>query len=334
MKTANVKPFGSAELRAGDTRVVIAPALGGKITSLEMAGREWLWRSEQVPFSPSGEEVSYAETGDSGGYDECFPTVGACTIPSWIPRYGGMSLPDHGELWSQPAAFELETQANPETDGSALRATCVWTGQLMPYRFERVVYVEPSGAVVMRYSVSNQAAERLPFVWCAQPLFPLTPNTRLVLPEGARVRVYAQHGIELFGADAEHVWPRLLTPKGVVDMSRPDAIRQRFACKLFFDLKGGYAAIEEEEARLQVTFDVSQVPNFGLWVNKRGWAYGRRRRTQMNFAFEPCIGAPDALSDALGAWNAAHWLEAGETRQWSLTWRAERTPAERLPGMR
>jgi galactose mutarotase-like enzyme len=325
VRKAPDKPFGSAELRAGETRVVIAPALGGKITTLEMGGRDWLWRNERIPFAPPQDgAASWAETGDSGGYDECFPTVGACTIPSWIPRYGGLELPEHGELWSQSAAFELETQQPAAAEGSGLCATCVWTGERMPYRFERTVFVEPSGAVVMRYTVTNEGQERLPFIWSAHPIFPLTPDTRLILPEGARVRVYAQHGIELFGSDAEHVWPRLLTPSGVVDMSHPDTIGKRFACKLFFDMKGGYAAIEEGDARLQVTFDVSEVPNFGLWINKRGVSPFRRRRPYTNFGFEPAIGAPDTLSDALGAWNSAHWLEGGETRRWSLRWQGER----------
>ena len=26
---------------------------------------------------------------------------------------------------------------------------------------------------------------------------------------------------------------------------------------------------------------------------------------------------------ALGAWESAHWLEPGETRQWSIVWRGE-----------
>ena len=324
MRKPKVDTFGSAELRAGDTRVVIAPALGGKITELEMAGRQWLWHNDVIPFRlPTDDETSYAEAGDTGGYDECFPTVGACTVPSWIPSHGGLDLPDHGELWSQNAELTLETHAQTD-EGSGLCAKCTWVGKRMPYHFERTIFVEPSGALVLRYAVTNDGKVRLPFIWCAHPVFPLTPETRLMLPEGARVRVYSEHGIKLFGSDAEHVWPRLLTPAGVVDMSTPYTAAKRFACKLFLDVKGGYAAIEEGESRLEVTFHASEVPNFGLWINKRGWAPFRRKRPYANFAFEPAIGAPDTLSDALGGWNAAHWLEAGETRRWSLRWRGER----------
>ena len=307
--------FGSAELRAGGARVVIIPALGGKIAALELAGRQWLWTSDVIPFSAPTDGASYVETADSGGYDECFPTVGACSIPPSVHPFGGLALPDHGELWAQASAFTLETRA----DG--MSATCEWTGRRMPYRFTRVVDVHASGSVAMRYAATNEGADRMPFLWSAHPLLPLTPQTKLVLPEGARVRVYAEHGIDLFGTCAEHQWPIFRLERRDVDLSHPDSVARAYACKLFFDMPVGQAAVEEENARLEVTFDVAEVPNFGLWINRRGWTPFKRKKAYLNFAFEPCIGAPDTLSDALGAWRAAHWLEPGETRQWTLTWR-------------
>jgi galactose mutarotase-like enzyme len=41
-------------------------------------------------------------------------------------------------------------------------------------------------------------------------------------------------------------------------------------------------------------------------------------------AFEPCIGAPDSLTEAIGGWKSAAWLEPGETREWTLTWQGRR----------
>lgn len=106
--TAVARPmFGSAELRAGTTKVVIIPALGGKIASMEMAGREWLWTSDVISHQAPIDGASYVETADSGGYDECFPTVASCTLPAISGRYAalslpnaysGLALPDHGEL--------------------------------------------------------------------------------------------------------------------------------------------------------------------------------------------------------------------------------------------
>src|SRR5690606_17081585 len=101
--------FGTAELRAGSTRAVIVPSLGGKIISLEFAGREWLWGGDLAGGSAPVDGAPYDDRVDGGGYDELFPTIAPCTLPTHVMRYGGLSLPDHGELWSQPATFALET---------------------------------------------------------------------------------------------------------------------------------------------------------------------------------------------------------------------------------
>jgi galactose mutarotase-like enzyme len=196
----------------------------------------------------------------------------------------------------------------------------------MPYEFTRSVRVGAAGEVVMRYAVRNDGDEPLPYIWSAHPLLPLTPSTRLVLPEGARVRVYSQHRIDLGGPGAEHWWPRATVQKTrkVVDLSRPDAVARRYACKLFLDMPVGAAAVEEEGARLEVRFDVTAVPNFGLWINRGGWAPSRARRADVNLGFEPCVGTSDLLSDAVGSWHSARWLEPGEERAWTLEWRGTR----------
>ena len=323
--------FGYAELNGGGSRVAIVPELGGKISALEVGGRQWLWTNDAIPHAEPVYGASYVETADTGGYDECFPTVGADTVPITVAKYGGTQLPDHGELWATRPTIEVET-----LDG-AQRATCVWRGTKLPYRFTRVVHVDGTGAVTTRYEATNEGKARLPFIWAAHPLLPLTPQTRVVLPEGTRVRVYAQHGIDLGGAMAEHRWPRLTVErKKLVDFSRPDAVARNYACKLFLDFPPAMgrmrAAIEEDGARLEVEFDVAQVPNFGLWINRRGWTpfkkkglLGRAPRPYLNLAFEPGIGAPDTLSEALGpVWSAAHWLEAGETKRWEMVWRGQR----------
>lgn len=314
--------LGTAELRAGDTCVTIIPALGGKISSLRLAGREWLWRNPSLPFQLPREGGSYVQTADSGGYDECFPTVAPCALPSAAGRWAGIQLPDHGELWSQPTTFSLETR--PE----GMYAATGWTGRRMPYRFVRAIFVSGEGGagrVEMRYAVTNDGAARLPFLWSAHPLFPLTKQTRLVLPEGARVRVWSQHGINLGGPAAEQRWPRMAAAGRAIDLSLPDAVARAYACKLFVDMPAGRAAIEEEGARLEVSFDPKQVPFVGLWINRQGWSPFTRGRPYCNLALEPCIGAPDSLADALGPpWRDAAWLEVGETREWTLAWSGSR----------
>ena len=48
----------------------------------------------------------------------------------------------------------------------------------------------------------------------------------------------------------------------------------------------------------------------------------------MNLSIQPSLGAPDSLTDALGDWKKAQWLEPGEVRSWSITWQARRVPPD------
>ena len=193
----------------------------------------------------------------------------------------------------------------------------------MPYAFVRAAEVHGDGRVALRYAVTNRGTERMPFLWSAHPLLPLTPRTHLLLPEGARTRVYAEHGISLGGQRSEHRWPFVEVDGVARTLARPAAVADGYACKLFLDLPNDARrlAVEEGGARLEVELDAGEVPHFGLWINNRGWTPFAGGAPYLNFAFEPCIGAPDTLDDALGAWNSAAWLEPGETRRWTLTWR-------------
>ncbi len=304
--------FTAIPIENGGTELIVVPALGAKIASLRMAGREWLWKSDVIPYRTPIEGASYVETADSGSFDECFPTVGPCVVPQSVMGLGGLVLPDHGELWSQ--APEVARR-----DGSL---TATWRGRRLAYVLTRDLRIANDGGVTMDYELTNVGTGRMPFLWSSHPLLPLDEGTRIELPEGSRVRVDAQHGIDLGGPLAEHRWPRLASADGEVDLSRPAALGRSYACKLFLDPLEGRAAVVQEGARLEVRFDLAQVPSFGLWVNWGGWTPFEGGTPYRNLAFEPCIGAPDGLDDALGAWKSAHWLPPDQTRRWSLSWTA------------
>lgn len=314
--------FGFLELRGGGTRVVLVPSLGGKITELFMGGREWLWTSDLVPLARGIDGTSYLETGDSGGFDECFPTVAACRVPGWVRAFGGVELPDHGELWSQEPHLDVRTAAEGQS------AVFTWRGVRFPYRLQRSVCVASDGAVRMDYALVNDGTERIPFLWSAHPTFPLTPATRLLLPEGARLRVFARHEIELGEVRSEHRWPYVRGSGKVYDFVAPYDVAKKYACKLFVDMPRGWASLREGDVELAVSFDPDVVTHFGIWINKRGWTPFRREAPYLNLAFAPCIGAPDSLSDSLGDWKSAAWVDPGSERRWSVTWTARKVAPE------
>ena len=321
-KPTKLEDFGFAELRGGGSRVTIVPSLGGKIAHLELGGRQWLWASDVLPYTLPDENASYVETADTGGYDECFPTVGPCKVPTWIRGFGGAQLPDHGELWSQTPTIDVRT--SPEGQS----ATNTWMGRRMPYRFSRVVRVLPTGEVEFEYEAINTGSDRVPFLWSAHPLLPLTSNTRIELPAATRMHVYAQHEIALGVGATDLRWPMVRSSGRLLDMSNPFAVAKKYACKLFLEMREGRAAVIEDGVRLEVMFNVDEVPNFGLWINRGGWSPLKRAKPYSNIAFEPCIGAPDTLEEALGAWKNAHWIEPGKSRRWTLRWRAAAVQTE------
>jgi hypothetical protein len=53
----------------------------------------------------------------------------------------------------------------------------------------------------------------------------------------------------------------------------------------------------------------------------------RKPRTYSTITIAPCLGAPESLADALGAWETARWIEPGGTARWAMTWRTSEVPA-------
>ena len=313
------------------------PALGGKVRDVMLGGRQWLWHSPDVPFALPRDGAPYDPHEAAGGIDECFPTVGSCRLPSWVEGAHRAKLPDHGELWAQPPAISIIT------DDEGHSATCTWSGAALPYRFTRRITVRPEGSVAFAYAATNTGKHRIPFLWSSQPVFPLTPKTRLFLPDGAVTKLWSQRDAEFGDRGSEHKWPRLRNGGRLVDLSRPfNALGGDYACKLFVQLprREVIVAVEEGGSRLEMLLHGREIPTVGIAIDRstkgagalRGlWPFGKKRRQLCTVSIEPCLGAPESLSDALGAWDDVHWLEPGATARWGMTWRGGLKSEDRGP---
>lgn len=297
---------GEIDLRASGVRVVIVPERGGRITALEVGGRQWLADEEVAPNDAD------AARGGSSGYEECFPSVAACRLVSRNSGLG-IDIPVLGELRMMRPAVRVTT-----LDG-AVEAVSTWTGERFQYRFTRGVRVSP-GVVRMRYATTNTGAASMPFLWASNVAFPLGPDTRISLPESARGRVLGQSGVDFLGVGAEHKWPRFRTAKKLVDMTKPDEVAPKYACHLSFDMPGGVVGIAEGKDRIELRFDETKIPQLGLALRKRTGS-----GLQKSLTLQPAIGTPDVLSHGAGLSAGVPWLEPGETREWELAWR---TPSE------
>jgi galactose mutarotase-like enzyme len=310
-RQTSVSGFPAVALRSASVELIAVPAIGMKLTNLRrLNGREWLWRSDQIPLAPPRPGASYVETADSGGWDECFPTVGPCPIPGGPP--GTPALPDHGELWS--ALWTSSVYDSP--NGTTLAGSA--QGTIFPYAFHREITLDSDEPVLhFRYLLRHTGEIPFPWIWSSHPLLNVQPGSVLTLPDVTQVKAAAVHGRTDLNEGDVVSWPGAIG--GQADnFTFPDD--GGWAAKLFGDI-GATGRMVLTDARrgerLELQVRREEVPQVGVWINCRGWAPAGRS-PYYNLALEPCIGAPDRLDRAVLEWRTAQTLRPGEERRWSV----------------
>jgi galactose mutarotase-like enzyme len=311
VRQTTVSGLPAIALRTDELEVIAVPAAGMRLTNLRRPrGREWLWRNDQVPLGPPREGAAYADTADSGGWDESFPTSGSSPIPGAPP--GTPALPDQGELWSGA----WTSSVYEHTEGVTLRA---WTrGRLLPYEFEREITLDPREPVArFRYRIRNAGAETFPWIWSAHPLFNVQPGSTLALPSVRQVKLDAVHGLPELSRGDIVAWPGAFGGEAGRFTFPAEG---EWAVKLFGDVgeSGRMALVDPRRGeRLELVVRPSEVPQVGVGINVRGWA-PPGRRPYYNLALQPSIGAPDRLDEAVRQWGTGQTLAPGVERSWGV----------------
>lgn len=347
-KTTN--GFETIEVHTGALAFETVPALGGKLTSLrdERTGREWLWRNPRIRYQRVPHGSSYVQYADTGGWDECFPSVSQCEYPS-APWKGAM-VQDHGELWSQDAVVTVtrrgtspqpspsqgegvktsphsQTQTRFDEPSSAsafvtspLQGEVViqasWSGVAMPYRFERTITArENSGVLKFDYVVTNMGDSPLEWIWSAHPLLAIEPGMRLLTPPAARFHLGSMHPNDLLAQREGLNFP--LTVRGV-DLTTLPQTDAGMAIKLWSDaLTEGWATVRATDGEFRMRWNVSQLPQLGIWMNLGAWS-GDGGAPYYNMGVEPCIGAQDSLAQAVTEYHLFETLPPQGVRSWGL----------------
>jgi len=306
------------------SRLSIADDLGGLVTSLVLGGHEWLFRNDAIPLEsrrrpelPAGARgTAYVDLGDCGLGDTCFPTVGGDVVR--LPDGTARDLLDHGLLWKQPASTQV---------GSPASATTTWQVQDgdLAFTFWRTLSLEGGGWLAAALSVVNTGRAPLPHFWSSHDMVALTADTRVELPPGTPFRVYSAHG--LVAAPGGHVWPRLSLGSGeAVDLRHPAAARaalgRDFAVKVFSVEDAGPMAVREGGRTLELDGPGTRA---GFWINWGGWAPDAAKARGVRYQSlcpERCIGGPTDLPSEGFALGTTGWILPGESRAWSLSYRA------------
>jgi galactose mutarotase-like enzyme len=250
------------------------------------------------------------ESADSGGWDECFPTVAPSPVPGSAP--GMPALPDHGELWSAAWSSSVYQHAG----GVTLAASAA--GRLLPYEFHRELTVDPHEPVMrFRYRVRHTGTSAFPWIWCAHPLFNVQPGTTLELPTMHQVRLDAAHGLPDVSRGDIVSWPAALGGEAGRFVFPGDG---GWAMKVFGDVGASGRMVLTDPRRgerLELRVRPDEVPQVGIWINNGGWA-PEGLQPYRNLGLEPAIGAPDSLEEAVREWKLARTLEPEAELGWTL----------------
>ena len=302
-------------IQAGVCSLTVLPRLGGKIASIRIGDRELL----QAPLGPLASRtrtMSFA-AGDASGWDECLPSVAACTVST---ADGTAHVPDHGDLWR--VAWEM---MEPETGEQGSGATVVLRGQCfsLPLALQRtltLIEVDRGWRLNLDYKLTNMGDQPVPWSWAAHPLFAAEPGDRIILPRSIHaLRVEGSGGGRL-GRNGDTIsWPVATLAGGSTDLSVAQTPQSGIGDKLFagpLARSENWCALERPSAhlRIRVGLDPSATPYLGLWICYGGWP-DRPGPKQTCVAIEPATAPVDSLAEA-GSWSCL--LEPGAYAEWTM----------------
>ncbi len=303
---ASVIPSGEGlSLQNDSLRVTLWPKQGGKLISILAQTSDGPVELLHPPLHPynTATESSGFELSDAGGWDECLPTVAACTS-------GDVHFPDHGDVWRRPWPAYLEGQ----TLHASVEAFTV------PVRFSKRSSLHGS-ALHINYSAVNTSKHATEFLWSAHPLFQVQEGDHILLPGSvADVRVEGSTFAGLARPDGRCAWPMAECPDGSwIDLSQVGPPDGKIAHKLFAGrLSSGWCGLYRSKLQLGILmqFDPALTPYAGLWISQAQWPAGDANR-QYTVALEPTFAPYDAL-DKASEMGCSMILGPGSNFSWPL----------------
>lgn len=307
--------FSAYQLENAFIRVIIVPALGGKIASLVdlQTGREWCWKNADVaPIKPQ-HDTPYLR--NLGGWDECFPSICETKFP--CEPWKDVFIPDHGEIWALPWAAKVTANSRQ------IEITTNVEGVRFPYSFERTIRITNDASVLsFNYSVRNRSDSPMPFIWSSHPTLAVSPGNKLLV----QIK-----DITLFGSRNNHFgkegkalqWPKVVDIEGKCwDFTSLPKLESGISLKVFSSNNVASCAIIQDpvlETELRFEFVPEEVTHIGLWLNFNGLTLVEGGPTYYCIGIEPCIGASDDLSLAYNRSSADYAIiPANGTKSWNL----------------
>ena len=312
-------------IAAGDCSVTLMPEFGGKIATITAYGHQLL-QPPLMDYSERTHETPFDQS-DASGWDECLPSVGACTVHT---PAGPAHIPDHGDLWRIPWDLVSHTP-----DSVTLRAQCF----SLPLELTRSISVREittGWQLCLEYTLVNRGSHAIPWSWAAHSLFSVEPGDSLHLPEEIQTLRLEGSGNNRLGSSGDIItWPIAKLPAGSSPEDERDdqkgiqktddlrivkpaitAIGDKLFAGPITDPASGWCIIERPSVGLRITirFSVTHTPYLGLWICYGGWP-DRPGPKQTCVALEPATAPVDSLAQT-GPWSRS--LAPGASFSWPM----------------
>lgn len=285
-------------LESAALRVDVAPGVGGRIVGLidRASGHEFLWRNRGLRLERLAPGSEY-DPNFFGGVDELLPN----DIPEII---GGVTCPDHGELWTQPLAWSV--------DGKSLEVAGLMPASGLHYH-RRMTLRGDEPFLDLDYRITNLTMQPRHFLWKLHAALTVEPGDVIDCP--ARTGQVVDLACSRFRTPTPFAWPLIegcaasVVPEGAGTMD-------------FFylsELAEGRMTWRRPRAGLE----------FSYLFDRRVFPYAWLFSTQGGFlghtttVLEPCTAMPISVNDAARAGQCS-LLAPGESLATRVSIRAGR----------
>ena len=277
----------------------VLPELGAKIYNFvhRPSDRNLLWHNPRIPPARQPFGARFDDVW-SGGWDELIPN----DIPT--PVTGNETLPDHGEIWSQPSEWQVV-----ESDGSNAAVRFVNHGHVLPTIFEKTIMLRSGDPFcTVRYRLANSGRRPIDFLWNIHPAMAISPATRLDVP--ARRGIVERWGTDHFEGSSDYDWPYVIDRSGQkIDLRRVYPPESTLADHHYLPrVSEGWYAVTDTQAKIGfgLVFPTSVFPHLWLFRTFGGW------RGLYTLILEASNGYSTDLAIARQSGNCGH-LDPGQT---------------------
>ncbi|MHC4443722.1 MAG: aldose epimerase family protein [Planctomycetota bacterium] len=285
-------------------KVVLLPEYGSKIASIvyKPLDYELLWQNPGREYKKTKYGDSYL-IGEMSGFDEMFPTISLCCYEDY--PWTGTEIPDHGEVWSIPWDYAIETD----------HVTLTVDGVRFPYTLQKTIQLNAE-KISLKYKILNRSDFSFDFIWAAHPLFNTSGDMEIVVPKDMTRIINSVPGNRLGKYGEKHNFPiARLADGNEFNLALVPERNEKGYQKYFFlgKVTEGWCSLYDKVRKLKMTmeFPPEKVPYLGMWLNEGGF------ENQYNIAPEPATGAMDRI-DMAKTWGMSSVLQPKESREWWL----------------